>query len=108
MGLLNSLLDAEARAVKKALRSLDAADKHLQLKETDRAIAEADKARVALEGLDPKTVTGLNEYRAALSRLSNLYLDLGVTALALAVLDRFIKALPKDVAGHKTEGLRVA
>ena len=101
MGLLNSLLDAEARAVKKALRSLDAADKHLQLKETDRAIAEADKARVALEGLDPKTVTGLNEYRAALSRLSNLYLDLGVTALALAVLDRFIKALPKDVAGVK-------
>ncbi|OPX59180.1 MAG: lipoprotein NlpI [Methanomassiliicoccales archaeon PtaB.Bin215] len=101
MGLLNSLLDAEARAVKKAVRSLDAADKHLQLKETDKAVAEADKARVALEGLDPKAVVNLNDYRNALSRLSNIYLELGVTTVALQVLDRFIKALPKDVAGIK-------
>lgn len=95
------MLDAETRAVKKAVRSLDAADKHLQLKETDRAIAEADKARNALDGLDPKTVVNLNEYRAVLSRLANLYLDLGVTALSLDILDRFIKAMPKDVDGIK-------
>jgi len=101
MGLLNSLLDAEARAVKKAVRSLDAADKHLQLKETDKAVAEADKARGALEGLDPKTVVNLNDYRGALSRVSNVYLDLGITSVALDVLDRFIKALPKDVPGIK-------
>lgn len=101
MGLFNSLLDAEARAVKKAVRSLDLADKHMLAKETDKAVAEADKARVALEGLDPKTVANLNDYRTAISRISNIYLDLGITTMALEVLDRFLKALPKDMAGVK-------
>ena len=72
MGLFNNLLDAEARAVKKAVRSLDVADKHMQAKETDKALVEADKARVALEGLDPNTVANLNDYRTAISRTSNI------------------------------------
>ncbi len=101
MGLFNNLLDAEARAVKKAVRSLDVADKHMQAKETDKALVEADKARVALEGLDPKAVVNLNDYRTAISRISNIYLDLGITTMALEVLDRFLKALPKDMAGVK-------
>ncbi|NLX47927.1 MAG: tetratricopeptide repeat protein [Euryarchaeota archaeon] len=99
MGLLNSLLDAEARTIKKAVRSLDAADKYAVSKEADKAMLEAEKARGTLESLDPRSVTGLSAYRNAISRLANLYLDAGITSSALAVLDRFINALPKDVPG---------
>ena len=45
MGLFDSLMDSEMRAVKKAMRSLDTADKHLLAKETERAKVEMDKAR---------------------------------------------------------------
>jgi len=99
------LLDAEVRAIKKAVRSLDAADKHIQAKEAEKAIAEANRAKAALEGLDPKTVSKLDEYRSTLSRLATAYLDLGATIKGMDVLDRFTKAFAEDVPGAK---LRIA
>ena len=95
------MLDAEVRAIKKAVRSLDAADKHIQAKEAEKAIAEANRAKAALEGLDPKTVSKLDEYRSTLSRLATAYLDLGATIKGMDVLDRFTKAFAEDVPGAK-------
>ena len=96
MGFLNSLMDGEMRAVKKALRSLDTADKHLQAKETERAKGEMDKARAQLESLDLKSSAHPDDYRAAVARLSDAYMNAGLPTPALEVLSRLSRSVPED------------
>lgn len=96
MGLLDGLMDGETRAVKKAQRALDAADKHLQAKEPDRTRAELDRARTQLENVDPRSCARPGEYRAAVARLSNIYLKAKMPGPAREVLERLSRSLPSD------------
>ena len=99
MGFFGNLMDGEAKAVRKASRSMDTADKYCESKEIDKARSELAKAKEALDGVDPRSSTNKDELRNAVSRLSDAYLKLGINATAMDVLDHFIKALPDDRRG---------
>ncbi len=101
LGLLDGLLDSEMRTVKKANRSMDAAEKNFRAKEVERARSELERAREILGGMDPKAVSNVDEYRRSIERLSNAYMDMGITALAIQVIDRLTSSLPKDLKARK-------
>ena len=97
MGFFDSLADGEARTIKKALKELDGADRHLQSQEAERARGNIDRARGQLEGLELKTCSHPDDYRTAVSRLSKAYLSIGLPVPAKEVLERLSRSLPDDM-----------
>jgi len=96
MGLFDSLMDGEMRTVKKASRSMDAADRYIQSNEIDRGKAELVKARIILEGMDRKTSARPDIYRDAVARLSDAYMRSGLPVPAREVMERLVRSAPDD------------
>ncbi|HEY3420917.1 MAG TPA: tetratricopeptide repeat protein [Methanomassiliicoccales archaeon] len=96
MGLLNPGKETDIRAVRKAQKSMEVAERYVLARNLDAAISELTKARDALLGaaVEPAQQGILVE---ALVRLSKDYLDCGMALDAANSADLALKSAPTDL-----------
>ena len=99
MGLLTPGKETDIRAVRKAQKSMEAAERYILARNLDAAISELTKARDALLGavVEPGQQSILVE---TLVRLSKDYLDCGMALDAANAADLAIKSAPSDLSAQ--------
>ncbi|MGD0817344.1 MAG: tetratricopeptide repeat protein [Methanomassiliicoccales archaeon] len=97
MGLLTPGKETDIRAVRKAQKSMEAAERYILSRNLDAAISELTKARDALLGttVEPAQQAILVE---TLVRLSKDYLDCGMSLDAANAADLALRTSPNDLS----------